>query len=235
MTPQENFDFINGYFQLVSPEVRRHQGFIVKYLGDGMMAIFPQRAADALAAGIAQLRQIEQFNQTSSLPPIQVGIGIHHGPMMVGIVGEAQRMQGDAFSDDVNLTSRLEGLTKFYGVSMLISEQVLDQLGADHPYQLRFLDQVKVKGRGKPLPIYEVLDADSVECRDRKVQTRLHFEAGVHCYQAGEFVAAQGHFRAVVALDPLDRPARLYCRRVAKLIAKPPAFTWTGVSTWGRK
>ncbi len=239
MSPQENFDFINSYLQCVSPEVRRHQGFIVKYLGDGMMAIFPESAADAIAAGIAQLKQINQANKaassTSSLPPIKVGIGIHYGPMMVGIVGEAQRMQGDAFSDDVNLTARLEGLTKFYGVSMLITDQVLEQLEEDHPFHIRLLDTVQVKGRNQPLPIYEVFDGDRAESRDRKIQTRLHFEAGVHCYQAGEFVAAQGHFRAVKAMNPKDRPAKLYCRRVAKLIDAPPADTWTGVSAWGRK
>ena len=235
MSPQENFDFINAYLKCVSPEVRRHQGFIVKYLGDGMMAIFPQNSADAIAAGIAQLRQVQQSNQNSSLPPINVGIGIHYGPMMVGIVGEAQRMQGDAFSDDVNLTARLEGLTKFYGVSMLISEQVLEQLGAYHSFHIRYLDQVKVKGRSQPLPIYEVFDADPADSRDRKAETLLHFEAGVQCYQAGEFVAAQGHFRAVTAVNPQDKPARLYCRRVARLIAKPPEETWTGVSAWGRK
>lgn len=235
MSPQENFDFINAYLRCVSPEVRRHQGFIVKYLGDGMMAIFPQSSADAISAGIAQLRQVQQSNPNSSLPPINVGIGIHYGPMMVGIVGEAQRMQGDAFSDDVNLTARLEGLTKFYGVSMLISEQVLEQLGTEHRFHIRYLDQVKVKGRSQPLPIYEVFDADPADSRDRKAETLLHFEAGVHCYQAGEFVAAQGHFRAVTAVNPQDRPARLYCRRVARLIAKPPEETWTGVSAWGRK
>jgi len=279
MSPQENFDFINSYFQCVSPEVRRHQGFIVKYLGDGMMAIFPQSATDAVAAGIAQLKRIRQANQhqhlnqeesseagdldaistgqhfargnqvgvnaTSvtlsgtqdypTLPPIQVGIGIHYGPMTVGIVGEAQRMQGDVFSDDVNLTARLEGLTKFYGVSILISEQVLRQLDPDHAFHIRLLDKVQVKGRNQPLPIYEVFDGDEAEHRDRKIQTRLHFEAGVHCYQAGKFVAAQGHFRAVAAADPQDRPAKLYCRRVARLIAKPPGSAWTGISAWGRK
>ena len=239
MSPQENFDFINRYFQCVSPEVRRHNGFIVKYLGDGMMAIFPESTADAIAAGIAQLKQINQANQAScsisSRPPIQVGIGIHHGPMMVGIVGEAQRMQGDAFSDDVNLTARLEGLTKFYGVSMLITNQVLEQLESNHPFHIRLLDKVQVKGRVKPLPIYEVFDGDNAESCDRKAQTRPHFEAGIHCYQAGAFVAAQGHFRAVIAAHPQDRPAKLYCRRVAKLIAKPPEEAWTGISTWGRK
>ncbi|NJN29476.1 MAG: adenylate/guanylate cyclase domain-containing protein [Synechococcales cyanobacterium RM1_1_8] len=236
MTPQENFDFVNAYFQRVSPEVRGHQGFIVKYLGDGLMAIFPERAEDAIAAGIAQLQQMQQFEVDDfGLKAVHIGIGIHHGPMMVGIVGEAQRMQGDAFSDDVNLASRLEGLTKFYGVSMLISEQVLAQLGADHPYQVRELDRVTVKGRSQPLRIYEVFDGDPSQTRYRKAQTRRHFEAGIHCYQVGDFVAAQGHFRAVLQIHPEDKPAQLYGKRLAGLLSKPPKSPWTGVSEWGRK
>src|SRR5919202_3082469 len=131
MTPQDTFTFVNAYLQRVGPAIRQHNGIIVKYLGDGLMAIFPNGADDAVQAGITKLKKIREYNQQRQVKgyqAIQVGIGIHVGHLMVGMVGEENRMQGDALSDSVNLTARLEGLTKYYGVSMLISEQVLEKL-----------------------------------------------------------------------------------------------------------
>ncbi|WP_371357611.1 response regulator, partial [Hydrocoleum sp. CS-953] len=149
MTPQENFNFVNSYLGRVSPKVRDNYGFIVKYLGDGMMAVFPNGADDAVKAGIAKIKEVGEYNfirKSQGYKAIKVGIGIHFGQMMVGMVGEKARMQGDAFSDNVNLTSRLEGLTKFYGVSIIISEAVFTNLADPDQYQIRFLDRVLVKG-----------------------------------------------------------------------------------------
>lgn len=129
MTPQENFDFVNAYLKRVGPPIRNHDGFIVKYLGDSVMAVFPNRADDAVMAAIEKLEQVTTYNikrQKNGYQPIRIGIGVHIGHMMVGMVGEAVRMQGDALSDNVNLTSCIEGLTKFYGVNLLISGETLE-------------------------------------------------------------------------------------------------------------
>ena len=99
---------------------------------------------------IAQLKKLQEYNQTlkaADFPPIKIGIGIHWGHMMVGIVGEEGRMSGDALSDNVNLTARLEGLTKFYGVSLLISESAFNCLKNPQKYQIRFLDRASVQFR----------------------------------------------------------------------------------------
>jgi signal transduction histidine kinase/class 3 adenylate cyclase/ActR/RegA family two-component response regulator len=236
MTPQENFDFINDYLQRVSPEIRINQGFIVKYLGDGMMAIFPRCAEDAIAAGIAKLHQVHQLNCDRGGPDqIAIGIGIHYGPMMVGIVGESQRMQCDAFSDNVNLTARIEGLTKFYGVSMIISEQVVCQLGANPSYQLRKLGQVMVQGRQQPLLIYEVFDADPLDLRNRKAATLALFELGLEAYQSADFVEAQVYFQRVLHQNPSDRPAQLYCNWIADRLTQPEEAKHQTVAIWAQK
>ena len=91
------------------------------------------------------------------------------------MVGEANRIQGDALSDNVNLTARLEGLTKFYGVSLLISEQVLKGLNDSAGYHIRFLDRATVKGRTEPIAIYEVLDGETETSRKLKLQTQMGF------------------------------------------------------------
>ncbi len=164
MTPQENFNFVNAYLKRVSPEIRNHYGIIVKFLGDGMMAVFPEGADDAVKAGIAKQKRVQEYNEERLARghlPLQVGIGIHVGHMMLGMVGEDNRMQGDAFSDNVNLTARLEGLTKFYGVSMLISGQTLEYMSNPDQYQIRFLDRAIVKGRNEAISVYEVLDAEN--------------------------------------------------------------------------
>jgi signal transduction histidine kinase/class 3 adenylate cyclase/ActR/RegA family two-component response regulator len=236
MTPQENFDFINDYLQRVSPEIRINQGFIVKYLGDGMMAIFPRCAEDAIAAGIAKLHQVHGLNRDrDGLDPIAIGIGIHYGPMMVGIVGESQRMQCDAFSDNVNLTARIEGLTKFYGVSMIISEQVVAQLGDALPYQMRKLGQVMVQGRQQPLMIYEIFDADPVELRDRKAATLALFELGIDAYESAHFVEAQVYFQRVLHQNPNDRPAQLYCTWIADRLSQSEEARHQTVAVWAQK
>jgi class 3 adenylate cyclase/CheY-like chemotaxis protein len=238
MTPQQNFDFVNAYLRVVSPKVREHHGFIVKYLGDGMMAVFPNGADDAVQGGIAKLREVQAYNcdrQKSGYQPIQVGVGVHFGQMMVGIVGEAARMQGDAFSDNVNLASRLESLTRLYGVSLIISETVLENLNSPELYQIRFLDRVIVKGRQKPISIFEVLDAETELVRELKVQTQLDFEMGLEHYRQYEFRSSKTCFYKVLAVNPDDKTAAMYLDRVNHLMEKGVPENWSGVWTLTQK
>jgi adenylate cyclase len=238
MTPQENFNFVNAYLKRVSPEIRNHYGIIVKFLGDGMMAVFPEGADDAVAAGVAKQLRVQEYNkqrQDRGDRPIQVGIGIHVGHMMLGMVGEANRIQGDAFSDTVNLTSRLEGLTRFYGVSMLISEQTLDHLSDPSCYQIRFLDRVIVKGRNEPIAIYEVLDAETQDVQHLKRQTQIPFEQGVECYRSGLLNDAKLHFEQVLAINAADKTASLYLDRLHQLIEQGIPENWNEAWAFSEK
>jgi adenylate cyclase len=231
MTPKQNFAFVNSYLKQVSPEIRNHHGLIVKFLGDGMMAVFPEGSDDAVIAGINMFRAVERYNETERKDelPIQVGIGIHVGHMMLGMVGEENRMQGDAFSDNVNLTARLEGLTKFYGVSLLISGQAHENLTHPDEYQLRFLDYVIVKGRTEPIMIYEVLDAENEIIRSLKLQTQPDFEQGIEFYRDGQPTEAKVFFERVLAINANDKTAALYLSRVEQLIEKGVPDNWNGV------
>ncbi|MEP0857572.1 adenylate/guanylate cyclase domain-containing protein [Trichocoleus sp. DQ-U1] len=239
MTPKENFAFVNTYLQQVSPEIRTNHGLIVKFLGDGMMAVFPDGADDALAAGVAMFRVVEQFNKGRNQvgeQPIQIGIGIHVGHMMLGMVGEEGRMQGDAFSDNVNLTARLEGLTKFYGVSLLISQQALEHSTNADEYKLRFLDRAIVKGRNEPIAVYEVLDAEHEDVRILKLKTKLDFEQGVELYrQKDKLEAARDCFEKVIAVNPSDKTALLYLERIQQLMARGVPDNWNGVWSFTEK
>jgi class 3 adenylate cyclase/CheY-like chemotaxis protein len=239
MTPKENFNFVNSYLSKVSPEIRNHHGLIVKFLGDGMMAVFPDGADDAVAGGVAKLKALHRYNEgrlRAGYRSIEVGIGIHVGHMMLGMVGEENRIQGDAFSDNVNLTARLEGLTKFYGVSLLISEQTLNQITNPAAYQLRFLDRAIVKGRNEPIAVYEVLDGELDPIRDLKLKTQADFDQGIVAYSdRNGMETAKARFERVLTVNPNDKTAMLYLDRVNQLLEQGVPENWNGVWTFTQK
>ncbi|HEY9298517.1 MAG TPA: adenylate/guanylate cyclase domain-containing protein [Phormidium sp.] len=238
MTPQENFDFINDYLQQISPEIRKHNGFIVKYIGDGVMAVFPDGVDDAIQAGIVKLEQLQKYNHSRKINgdiPLKIGIGIHVGDTMVGIIGDANRMQADALSDHVNLTARLEGLTKYYGVSLLISGDVVQRLSQPEKYHIRFLDRAIVKGRQEAITVCEVLDVEVEPVRSLKIHTLPIFEEGLQEYCQGNFAKARVCFEQIVALNPDDKPSQLYLKRIQSLLENSIPANWDGVWKFTQK
>lgn len=238
MTPQENFDFVNAYLGRVSPAIREFGGFIVKYLGDGIMAIFPKTADDAVQAGIETLIQVNIYNEyraKAGRQPIQVGIGVNTGHMMVGMVGEEGRMQGDAFSDNVNLTSRLEGLTKYYSVSFIISAATKNALADCSKYNIRFLDKVQVKGKMKALDLYEVYDADLPDMRSLKQETHEHYQQAMKHFFAKEFTEAQSLLFKVLQKNPNDKVAWHHLMSATRYLENNVADNWTGVTVMSSK
>lgn len=246
MGPDETFDFINDYLQRMSPEIRAHNGFVVKFMGDGVMAIFPDQVEDAVDAAIAQFQRMREFNDSlhqAEKMAIDVGIGLHFGHLMLGMVGEHNRMQGDALSDTVNIAARMEGLTKLFGVSLLISEQVLNRLIHRKRYQVRFLARAIVKGRTAPIAIYEVLDAETEAVRHLKLQTLPDFELGIKEYEASTYtadpmahlLAAKGYFEQVLATNPADQTTKLYLERITHILSHGLPEPWDGVWVFSEK
>ncbi|NEP86574.1 MAG: adenylate/guanylate cyclase domain-containing protein [Okeania sp. SIO2C2] len=145
MTPEENFAFINQYLSYMEPQIQKYGGFIDKYIGDAIMALFPNSADDAVQGAIAMLEQLKTYNserQQRNLKAVHIGIGLHTGTLILGTVGGFGRMDGTVIGDAVNLSSRVEGLTKTYGVSFLITHQTLAPLNNPLEYDLRFIEQV---------------------------------------------------------------------------------------------
>ncbi len=161
MTPDENFRFINAYLHHIGPVARRHNGFIDKYIGDAVMALFPSGPDDAIRAARDMMRALREFNvQEARATPIDIGIGIHTGMLMLGTIGEARRMEATVIADAVNLASRLEGLTREHGVHIITSEQSLAGVADRSAYPHRYLGTVQVKGKARAVQIYEVLVED---------------------------------------------------------------------------
>lgn len=158
MSPDETFAFINTYLERMGPVIRDHHGFIDKYIGDAIMALFAN-ADDALQAGLAMLAALDGFNaerRATGLPPIEIGIGINTGSLMLGTIGEKHRMDGTVISDAVNLAARIESLTKDYAAPMLISEFTYRELSNPEASTIRPVDVVVVKGKTLPVAIYAV-------------------------------------------------------------------------------
>ena len=216
MTPEDNFKFINAYLSRMEPALIENQGFIDKYIGDGIMALFSGNADDALLAGIAMLQRLAQYNQhriNHGDIPIKIGIGINTGKLMLGTVGGKNRMDGTVISDAVNLAARLESLTKEYGVSLLITHHTLARLQNPTEYNIRFIDKVKVKGKSKAVAVFEVFDGDEAQFKANKLATKTIFEEGLFFYHQHSITKAAQRLEEVLRLNPRDSVAQIYQSR----------------------
>ncbi|GIX06875.1 MAG: hypothetical protein KatS3mg115_1278 [Candidatus Poribacteria bacterium] len=238
MTPEETFRFINRYLGEVGPCIRTCRGFIDKYMGDGIMALFPESPEDAVQAAIKMKSTLQEYNrrrEAQGQHPIRTGIGIHSGFAMLGTVGEPERMDGTVISDAVNAASRLEALTKYYGADAILSARSWE--GVQHPerYHVRFLGRAQVKGRAQPLIIYELLDAAPEPERELKLKTRERFEEGLQLYYARDFAEASVAFHSVLRMNPSDLAARLYLERAATYLVHGVPEGWNGVEVFTNK
>jgi len=238
MSPQDNFNFLNAYLGRVSPIIRQYCGFIDKYIGDAVMALFPEKAEHALEAAIAMRQEILRYNTKRvehGREPIESGAGIHTGTLMLGTIGEEERMESTVISDAVNLAFRLEGITKLYGASIVISQNALFSLDQPTQYQFRFLDRVRVKGKKQAVSVFEIFDGDPVEIVDLKLETQTDFEKGLLHYHSQEFGEAKRHFEQVLQVNPADKAAQLYLKRAAYFIEYGVPPDWEGIEALTEK
>jgi two-component system sensor histidine kinase ChiS len=238
MSVQESFNFINAFLNCVSPVINAHRGFIDNFQGDGMMALFPETADDAVQAAIAMHAAVSEFNKErkkKGSQPIGIGVGLHIGDLMLGIIGHEERMQGTVVADAVNLASRLEGLTRVYGSSISISAPTLAQLKDPDQYKHRFVDKVQVKGKKDPVSVHEVFDGDPPTVIELKEQTKANFEEGLGLYYDRKFSEASVKFNQVLENHPEDRAARIYLKRSANYMVNGVPEDWTGVEILTQK
>ena len=201
------------------------------------MALFATHADDAVLGSIAMQHALHAFNAERPIgeSPIRIGIGLHTGFLMLGTVGGHNRMDGTVISDAVNLASRVEGLTKRYGVDILITAQTYQGLEDPGRYAIRIIDRVQVKGKTEPVTIYEVFDGDSDEMIALKKETLSEFEQAILSYNLGEFSQAMAGFEKVLTINPQDEAAKLYLKRCEQFqkYGLPP--NWDGVAVLTEK
>ncbi len=162
MSPAETFAFVNGLLERLSPVIRRHDGFIDKYIGDAIMALFPGDVDDAFRAALdiqAAVARVREEARDEANKRLRVGVGIHRGATMLGTIGEPERMDSTVISDAVNMASRLETLTKRFEVEILVSDAALS--AATGVFETRDLGPVQIKGKAEPVGVHELLGGGS--------------------------------------------------------------------------
>ncbi|MBE9094938.1 adenylate/guanylate cyclase domain-containing protein [Tychonema sp. LEGE 07203] len=216
MTPEESFKFINSYLSYMEPLIVANQGFIDKYIGDAIMALFSEGADDAVKAGIAMLHSLAEYNRQRAAAgevQVQIGVGINTGSLILGTVGGNSRMDGTVIGDAVNLASRIESLTKNYGVSLLITQQTFDRLTNPANYAIRVIDRVQVKGKSEWVTVYEVFDADLPEVKAGKLANLRLFAEALFLYDMNNFREAGELFADCWRQNPRDKVAQIYWDR----------------------
>ncbi|TGK55507.1 guanylate cyclase [Leptospira kanakyensis] len=219
MSPEENFNFINSYLGRMSPIIQKHNGFIDKFIGDAIMALFERNITDAIFAGVDMQLYLKEYNyhrNKQGYVPIQIGIGIHAGSLMLGTIGAEERLEGTVISDTVNLASRVQNLTKIYGAKIAVTEAAIHAIDDKHIQSLeyRFLDRVRVKGKTKPVSVYEILNGDDPIFLEQKLNTKDLYLEATAAYHSENFAEAKEKFEAVAKRFPEDKATQLYLKRL---------------------
>ncbi len=231
MTPEENFRFVSSFNERLGPIIRSHNGFINQYLGDSIMAIFPENPEDALNAAIEMQQAVYSLNlqrHADGLPLIKAGIGMHTGPLIIGITGDANRLDAATISDTVNTAARIESLTKYYKATLLLSGETMRHITQQEKFQLRHLGKVQLKGKQNLLSIIECINGDVPNKQDKKMNNLIPFNQAMDYYFEQRFEAAIRLFETILATDPEDLTAKFFMDNAERYLHEGISENWKG-------
>ena len=240
MAPEALVQLLNAYLTKMTDVVFEFDDLLDKYIGDAIMAVFgapleqknhPIRACRTALKMLNRLTKMGDQWESEGIPRLDIGIGINTGPMVVGNMGSERRFDYTVMGDAVNLASRLEGINKEYGTQVVISEFTYERVRED--FFCRELDAVRVKGRARPVKVFELLALRSED--DPRVAIIEPFAEGLDYYRSRKWEMAELKFNQVLATAPEDYASRLYLQRITSLRAGPPRPGWDGVYTMTRK
>lgn len=227
--PENVVSFLNGYFTQMVEIIRRHGGAIDKFIGDAIMALFGapisyvDNAQRAVNAALEMKKNLSEIDTSRLVFPqgmnLDIGIGIHQGEMIVGSIGCNDKTNYTVIGDSVNLTSRIEGLTKSYGARIIISQAIYDELSDD--VNCLLLDKVRVKGKNRGVQVYRV---DEQPLNGEYIK---NYEKGLNLYFNGAWTLALEYFKNANQIVPSDKASKLMINRCENFIKNPPA-DWNG-------
>jgi adenylate cyclase len=238
LRPEELVESLGEYISEMSKVIHRYQGTVDKYIGDAIMAFWgaPLRLENhallACQAALATQRTLDELSlkwQSSGKTVFRDRIGISTGEAIVGNMGTEHRLNYTAIGDSVNLASRLEGLNKYYGTDILISESTYQQ--ARDYIEVRLLDFVAVKGKTKPVAVYELIDEKNNISPLVREFIQL-FDRGVNCYRDRQWQKAIVCFQNALKIKADDRACEVFIKRCYLYQKNPPPDNWQGVFVW---
>jgi len=234
ITPKDLVNLINDYLSVNTDIVLRHQGLIDKYIGDAVMAVYgapieiEDHARLACLAALEVQHVLGKINQSAlenGEPELITRIGINTGTVVVGNIGSDLRLDYTAIGDSVNLASRLEGVNKMFSTNMMISESTFEEVKEE--FVTRQLDRIQVKGKLKPISIYELIGKKG-ETDQKILNIKDQFHEGYHLYNEKKFKEALKIFQMLFS-NQNDGPSQLYIQRCEQFIESPPPSEWDGV------
>ena len=234
LTPTALVNLLNEYFSEMTETIFKYWGTLDKYIGDSIMAFWgapypqPDHAERACFAGLDMLqglRALQSRWKSQGKPYMDIGIGIHTGPMLVGNLGSSRRFNYTIMGDHVNLASRLQGLNRKFGTHMIVSEATYETLRGK--LTARELDLIRVKGKTKPVKIYEVLGRAEEHAQYRDLLERFH--EALEAYRQGRWKTAIGLFEELQRNYDQDGPSQLLIERCHELVGRPREDAWDGV------
>jgi len=240
--PQGTVSFLNDYFTKMVDCIAREGGMLDKFIGDAIMACFglpqahdddPDRAARAAIAMIRELWKWNSERRAEGLKTVDMGVGLNTDTVVSGNIGSPKRMDYTVIGDGVNLASRLESACKAYSARILASESTVSKLRGT--YRMRDIDLVVVKGKTKPVRVFELLDYHDGTTFPNLMDVVNHFGEGIESYRAGRWENALTRFEKCLALNPDDGLSRTYFERCQLLKATPPIGDWDGVWVMSEK
>lgn len=234
LSPDELVHLLNEYFDAMTNVLYRHQGTLDKYIGDAIMAFwgspYPQKdhAYHGCCCALEMLARLAELNQQWSkrgMESIAIGVGLNSGPVNVGNMGSEQRLSWTAMGDNVNLASRLEGMTKEYRIPIIISESTHAQV--KDRFVTREIDKIRVKGKKHPVTIYQLFAPMSEYGRFELLLTT--YNEALECYRTHDWREAAGKFGPILTADWMDGPTQVLLQRCLEFMDDPPPEDWDGV------
>ncbi|MGL1890045.1 MAG: adenylate/guanylate cyclase domain-containing protein [Spirochaetaceae bacterium] len=242
MKPKDVLDFLNAYFERLSRPIHKNRGFIDKFIGDAIMALFDlsedgseKEANCAVHAAIEMQDCLHEYNQKRleyGAVPIKTGIGIHSGRVIIGTVGSNERMDSTVLGDVVNLAARLESLTKQYNVQIIISSATWALIKEDSSILWRKLDYVNVKGKDNPETIYEVFNSNETNIKTSKQQILKTYNNALDQYFSKNWDDSIKLFRECLEILPFDYASQIFLDRCINFKNNPPPANWNGAYTF---
>ncbi|TWI01984.1 adenylate/guanylate cyclase domain-containing protein [Bradyrhizobium daqingense] len=234
MTPGELVTLMNEYLSAMTDIIEAHGGYVDKYIGDSIVAMFGAPADDpahARNAVRAALKCHERLAELNASHPAFAGHGLSHriglnsGEAVVGNIGSRRRFNYTVMSDTVNVASRLEGANKYYATAIMASETTMAQTGGTFAW--RELDAIRVQGRGEAVRVFEPLAEQGAES-DAQTKVAAAYAEGLACWRARNFATAAEAFEKVANIDPASS---MFAKRARALATNPPPPEWTPVNT----
>lgn len=236
LEPEKLVSVLNEYLSAMTDIILRYEGYLDKYEGDAIVSMFgipveqndhAERACNAALDMRKELAILRQMWKREGKPAFEARIGINSGPMIAGNIGGKDRFDYTAIGDSVNLASRLEGANKMYDTIIIISEDTFYHI--HEKFWCRELDFIRVKGKNKPVRIYELIGRKTQEIDPIRSSSLEYFLKGLEIYRKRDWIHAYDFFQKALKLKPDDGPSLEFIRRCKKFIENPRPVDWDGV------